>query len=172
MNLLFANDKRGAYPPSWYADTVEHLPAFDMLKGGHRADVCIVGAGYTGLSAALTLAQAGRKVIVLDAQRVGFGASGRNGGQLGSGQRVEQPRLEQMFGRDTARHLWALGEDAKAHVKGLIADHDIACHLRPGIAWAAESATATDELHRYAAHMAQVYDYDCLLYTSPSPRDS
>ncbi|MEP6068342.1 MAG: FAD-binding oxidoreductase [Paracoccaceae bacterium] len=166
MNLLFANDRRGTYPPSWYADTVAHLPTFDMLKGAARADVCIVGAGYTGLSAALSLAKAGRKVIVLDAQRVGFGASGRNGGQLGSGQRVEQPKLEKMLGHDTARHLWTLGEEAKSHVKGLIADNNIACHLKPGIAWAAESAAATDELHHYAAHMAQHYGYDIEAFDS------
>ena len=98
MNLLFANDKRGQYPQSWYAATADALPRFAPLKGAQKADVCVVGAGYTGLSAALHLAQAGRDVVLLDAQRVGFGASGRNGGQLGSGQRVDQDKLEKMLG--------------------------------------------------------------------------
>ena len=86
MNLLHANDKPGAYPESYYAATATQLPPFPVLKGAHKADLCVIGGGYTGLSAALHAAQAGLSVILLEAQRVGFGASGRNGGQLGSGQ--------------------------------------------------------------------------------------
>ena len=102
MDLLYANDRAGAYPDSWYAATATPLPAFPALKGEARADVCVIGGGYTGLSAALHLAEAGRRVILLEAQRVGFGASGRNGGQLGSGQRQDQEVLEKMLGRDDA----------------------------------------------------------------------
>ncbi|WP_299588400.1 FAD-binding oxidoreductase [uncultured Tateyamaria sp.] len=159
MNLLFANDRAGTYPPSWYAATAEVTPERPPLRGEQSADVCIVGAGYTGLSAALHLAEAGRRVVVVDAHRVGFGASGRNGGQLGSGQRVEQPYLEQMLGIDTARKLWDLGQDAKALVKDLIARHDIDCALRPGIAWTAERASDVDDLRHYADHMARQYDH-------------
>jgi gamma-glutamylputrescine oxidase len=92
MNLLFANDRRGEYPQSWYAATANTIPPFDTLRGEVRADVCIVGAGYTGLSAALHLAERGFDVVLLEAHRVGFGASGRNGGQLGSGQRTLNTR--------------------------------------------------------------------------------
>ncbi|MEO0668435.1 MAG: FAD-binding oxidoreductase [Pseudomonadota bacterium] len=159
MNLLYANDRPGAYPDSWYAATSETGPARDPLRGTVRADVCVVGAGYTGLSAALHLAQAGRRVVVLEAQRVGFGASGRNGGQLGAGQRVEQPSLEAMVGRDSARDLWSLGREAVALVKALVAEHDIDCFLKPGLAWTAEHAGDVDDLHRYADHMARQYDY-------------
>ena len=84
MQLLYSNDKRGAYPNSWYAATTTPLDPFPVLKGETQADVCVIGAGYTGLSTALHLAQAGRDVVLIDAQRVGFGASGRNGGQLGT----------------------------------------------------------------------------------------
>ena len=79
MNLLFSNDRRGTYPPSLYADQVTPLAPFPALKGDIRADVCVVGGGYTGLSAALHLAEAGYDVTLLEAHRVGFGASGRNG---------------------------------------------------------------------------------------------
>ena len=81
MNLLHANDKTGQYPASYYAATATPLAEFAPLKGEVRADVCIVGGGYTGLSAALHLAQKGRRVVLLEAHRVGFGASGRNGMQ-------------------------------------------------------------------------------------------
>ena len=114
MNLLHLNDGLGAYPPSLYADQNTALPPFPPLRGEARADVVVVGAGFTGLSAAIHLARAGRRVIVLDAQRVGFGASGRNGGQLGSGQRLDVEDLERLAGKDAARRLWDMAEAAKA----------------------------------------------------------
>lgn len=160
MNLLYANDKAGTYPPSWYAASTPGPAPFDTLKGEITADVCVIGAGYTGLSAALHLAQAGRRVVVLEAHRVGFGASGRNGGQLGSGQRVEQDSLERMVGETRARALWDLGEDAKALVKSLIEAHDIDCHLKPGIVWAGSSLSDVGHLHRYAALLNEKYGYD------------
>ena len=94
LDLLTANDRAGAYPPSWYAATAAPLPPFPALAGEVEADVCVVGGGYTGLSAALHLAEAGLDVVLLEAQRVGWGASGRNGGQVGSGQRRDQDWLE------------------------------------------------------------------------------
>lgn len=158
MNLLFSNDTRGSYPDSWYAATAPVEPPRTALHGATRADVCIVGGGYTGLSAALHLAEAGLDVVLLEAHRAGFGASGRNGGQLGSGQRRDQMELEKMVGRDTARQLWTLGEDAKALVRSLIARHDIDCALRPGVAWAATTDSSAKDLHAYAAHMQQHYN--------------
>ena len=157
--LLYANDTAGTYPPSWYAATTPALDPFPALKGTVTADVCVIGAGYTGLSAALHLAEAGRDVVLLDAQRVGFGASGRNGGQLGSGQRKDQLELEAMVGRDDARKLWDLGEEAKALVRSLVETHSIDCHLKPGIAWAASRRGDVADLHAYADHMARHYDY-------------
>lgn len=160
MNLLFANDRRGEYPPSWYAATATPLDPFPALRGATRADVCIVGAGYTGLSAALHLARAGLDVVVLDAHRVGFGASGRNGGQVGSGQRLDQDALERAHGRDTARMLWDLGEEAKALVRGLIADHAMPVTFKPGIVHACRSAAEVDHARAYAEKLARDYGYD------------
>ncbi len=162
MNLLYANDRRGEYPPSWYAATATPLEPFALLKGAQKADVCVIGAGYTGLSAALHLAQAGRDVVLLDAQRVGFGASGRNGGQLGSGQRMEQDALEALMGEPEAAKLWDLGEDAKDLVKSLIAEHKIDCHLKPGVAWTGSTDGEVRHLHEYANLLATKYDYDQL----------
>ncbi len=162
MDLLYANDQRGEYPKSWYAATTPSLPPFAPLTETISADVCVIGGGYTGLSTALHLAKAGRRVVVLEAQRVGFGASGRNGGQLGSGQRVDQTTLEAAVGKDRAQILWRLGEDAKALVKGLIADHQIDCYLKPGVAWTGSSAKEVSELHSYADHLEASYGYEQL----------
>ncbi len=168
MNLLHSNDRRGQHAPSWYAATAHDAPARPMLKGEAKADVCIVGAGFTGLSAALHLAEAGLSVIVLEAHRTGFGASGRNGGQLGSGQRQEQTEIEALMGRDDARHLWALAEEAKALVKSLIGKHQIECNLRPGVAHACFTRREVDHEHRYADHLAQVYGYEAVEKLGPS----
>ena len=160
MNLLFSNDRPGQYPNSWYAATATALPECPPLRGETRADVCVVGAGFTGLSAALHLAEAGYDVALIEAHRVGFGASGRNGGQLGSGQRVDQEKLEKLVGPDDAMTLWHQAEDAKALVKSLVARHAIDCHLKPGIAHACFSAREMAEEHAYAQHLRTRYGYD------------
>ena len=140
--LLHLNDQDGTYPPSWYAATAVGMPQAQTLKGDHQCDVAVVGGGFTGLSAALHLAERGYSVILLDAHRIGWGASGRNGGQVGTGQRVAQDDLEQKVDSALARDAWQVAQEAKALVKDLIARHDIPCDYR-----------------------------SCLLYTSPSPRD-
>jgi gamma-glutamylputrescine oxidase len=159
MNLLFSNDKTGKYPDSWYAATANALPPFAPLRGETRADVCVVGAGYTGLSAALHLAKAGLDVVVVEAHRAGFGASGRNGGQLGSGQRMEQDGLERLVGKDDAAKLWDMGEEAKTLVKSLVKNHNIDCHLKPGVAHTASTVADVKHAHRYAEKLQRDYGY-------------
>ncbi len=159
MNLLYANDRRGRYPDSWYAATAPAHDPFERLKGQQQADVCVVGAGYTGLSTALHLAEAGLDVVLLDAHRVGFGASGRNGGQLGSGQRVGQQSLEKQVGAAEAAKLWALAEDAKDLVKSLVEKHKIHCHLKAGIAHACFTRAEVAEEHADAEHLHKRYGY-------------
>lgn len=158
MKLLYANDRRGEYPPSLYAETCTPLDRFPPLKGETRADVAVVGGGYTGLSAALHLARAGRDVVLVDAHRVGFGASGRNGGQIGSGQRQEVDWLERHHGRDSARRLWNLAEDAKALVRSLAAQSGVP--VRDGVAHACRSASEVEHAAHMAAHLAAHYGYD------------
>lgn len=162
MNLLFANDRPGQYPGSWYAATATPLPPFPALAGAVSADVAILGGGFTGLSAALELAGRGLRVVLLDAQRVGFGASGRNGGQVGSGQRLEQDVLERVMGRADARTLWDLSQEAKAMVRDLIARHDIPAAWRPGIAHACRTASEVAHAHAYAEKLARDYGYDAV----------
>ena len=160
MNLLYCNDKAGEYPNSWYAATANPQERFAPLKASVHADVCIVGGGYTGLSAALHLAEAGLSVVLVEAHRVGFGASGRNGGQLGSGQRMGQDGLRALAGADDADRLWDLAEDAKALVKDLIARHSIDCDLKPGVAETASSVGEVGKLHDHAEILNGRYGYD------------
>lgn len=162
MDLLYANDQVGQFPPSWYAATVDTPDIKPPLNGSLKADVCIVGAGYTGLSAAIHLAEAGMSVVVLEAHRAGFGASGRNGGQLSSGQRVGQDALEKMMGNAEAKALWALAEEAKSLVKDLIKRHEIECHLKPGVAWTGSNTADVGHLHAYARFLQDRYAYDHL----------
>ena len=161
-DLLTANDRPGEYPPSWYAATARLLPPFPSLAGDVEADVCVVGGGYAGLSAALHLAEAGLSVALVEAQRVGWGASGRNGGQVGSGQRREQDWLEAAFGRTRAHALWDMAEEAKALVRGLVARHGIACDLRDGILHAAHKARFVPAYHAEAGKLARDYGYDAI----------
>ncbi|MEY8840865.1 NAD(P)/FAD-dependent oxidoreductase, partial [Cribrihabitans sp. XS_ASV171] len=160
MNLLHSNDRPGEYPPSWYAETANPTERFAPLQGETRADVCVIGAGYTGLSAALHLAEAGRDVVLVEAHRVGFGASGRNGGQLGSAQRMDQEDLEKLVGVDDAAKLWDLAEDAKRLVKELIARHEIDCDLKPGVATLGFDAGEMRDLHAHAGHLRDRYGYE------------
>lgn len=159
MNLLFANDKAGEYPASYYAATAADIGRFPTLRGDIRADVCVIGGGYTGLSAALHLAKRGMDVVLLEAHRVGFGASGRNGGQAGSGQRQDQDWLEKTVGVDHARRLWDLSEEAKSMVKDLIRDHSMPCTFHDGIVHACWTDAEVTHAHHYAEKMARDYGY-------------
>tara|TARA_R110002096_G_scaffold51912_2_gene135408 strand:+ start:3158 stop:4459 length:1302 start_codon:yes stop_codon:yes gene_type:complete len=159
MNLLHANDRAGRYPASYYAATAAALEPLEPLTGHVRADVCIVGGGFTGLSAALHLAQRGFSVVLLEAHRVGFGASGRNGGQVGSGQRIDQATLEKTLGPDIARRLWQIGEEAKELVRSLIVRHDMPVTFYPGIAHACRTAAEVREAHENAEKLERDYGY-------------
>lgn len=159
MNLLYANDRLGTYPASWYAATATPLAPFPPLEGAAAADVCVIGGGYTGLSAALHLAQKGLSVVLLEAHRVGFGASGRNGGQVGSGQRLEQDVLERMLGKPDARRLWDMSQDAKALIRSLIADHAMPVTFHPGVAHACWHDGEVAHSRANAEKLAREYDY-------------
>ncbi len=159
-SFLYANDVEGVYPPSYYAASADPLEPFPALEGPVSCDVCVVGAGYTGLSSALHLTQRGYDVVLLDAHRVGWGASGRNGGQVASGQRKDQEALEQSLGEGPARRLWDLAQDANALVKSLSADHAIDCQYKDGSLHADHKRRYVDSSKAYAEKLQRDYDYD------------
>ena len=158
--LLYRNDLRGQYPQSWYAATADVLETLPRLSESLSCDVCIIGGGFTGLSAALTLASAGIDVVLLDAHRIGWGASGRNGGQLGSGQRVDQDELEKKYGSDHARALWDLAQVSKQNVHDLIKQYGIDCDYRSGIMHVDHKRRFTRETAEYVDKLNTEYDYD------------
>ena len=120
------------YPPSWYAASATPLPLQPTLRGRLDADICILGAGYTGLSAALELAEAGYRVVVLEAERIGWGASGRNGGQAIAGFGCGEAKLEALVGFDDARKMFDLSREGLQWLRERIKKHDIACDWRDG----------------------------------------
>lgn len=152
--------ERAPHAPSLYAATAHEAPERPPLDGDVSCDVCVIGAGYTGLSTALHLAQKGRRVIVIEANRVGWGASGRNGGQLHSGQRRDQETLEDWFGFDKARALFDLAEEAKRTVKSLISAHGIDCDWREGLIHAVHKKSWLREADREVEHLIARYGWD------------
>jgi gamma-glutamylputrescine oxidase len=157
MNPLYRNDKRGEHAPSWYAASLPPEVARPELRGGHHADVAVIGAGYTGLWAALTLARAGRKVVVLEAHRTGFGASGRNGGQVQSGFNKPQSWLEERLGKTSARALWDMSEAAKDQLRDFCATHAPEAAFRAGLAHGEYGLADLDHARREGDHMARHY---------------
>jgi len=143
--------------PTWYEATGHPVPPRPPLEGTVEADVCVVGAGFTGLSAALHLAQAGLKVVVLEARTVGGGASGRNGGQIHSGQRVDQDTLEKDLGDDHAHRLWDLAQESSTLLRSLVRDHAIACDLRDGLLHVAWKERDAPHLKAYGEHLNRHY---------------
>ena len=152
------------YPDSYYHASQNRSVELPTLEGSCRADVCIIGGGYTGLSSALHLAERGYDVVLLEARKPGWGASGRNGGQLCSGQRKDQIALSSMVGADAARELWELAEAAKDLAKSLISRHQIDCDLKPGIAHPNHKSDYDVDSRDYVEYLRHHYDYDQIEY--------
>ena len=147
-------------PPSFYRLSATGIPEYPRIEGSRKADVCIVGGGFTGLSAALHLAEAGADVVLLEADRIAGGASGRNGGQIHSGQRRDQLWLEKRFGFERAKLLWDCAEDAKALVRSLIVRFAIQCDLRPGVIEALHKPSLVPEAGELVEALRSRYGYD------------
>lgn len=155
---------RASAPDSWYhADAVRPFAATQPWQGDGRADVVVIGAGFTGTSAALELAQAGRDVVLLEAGALGAGASGRNGGLVCSGWRHDQSWLEARMGLDDARALWRFTEDAKLHLTAVMARHGIAADRASGLVYAAHRPGLMAALDADASMMQARYDYQPLV---------
>ena len=114
-------------PPSLWAATAEPAPATPPLEGDHRFDIAIIGGGFTGLSAALHAAKARAKVVVLEASEPGWGASGRNGGQVIAGFKLDPGDIIDKYGEPRGNRLIELGDKAPDLVFDLIRRYAISC---------------------------------------------
>jgi len=156
-------------PPlaSAYAAAAPAAPPRPALDGRAEADACVVGAGLFGLSAALELAARGLSVVVLEAAHVGWGASGRSGGQVIRGYNPSMATLEARLGAPHARALWDLAEEGRRMIGERVAAHAIDCALTPGFLYAgtkprhrAEAEAFAEECARYGADGVRVLDAD------------
>ena len=143
----------------YHHSAVRPFKAACALDCDLTVDVVVIGAGFTGTSAALDLATAGLKVVVLEANLIGAGASGRNGGLACSGWRHDQVWLEDRLGKADALKLWRLAEDAKADLLARMVSLQIDADWQAGQIFAAHTQKMMDALDRDAAHMAQAYDH-------------
>lgn len=136
-----------AHTGSWYAASLPaHLDRLrDPLDGDISCDVCIIGAGFAGVSAAYHLAKAGQRVILLDSKRVGWGASGRNGGQLHPGHRQDLQWFHETMGANIAARVHEATRASLAHFDGLIVEHDIPCDRTRGLLSACRKQSDIDE---------------------------
>ncbi|MBA8907848.1 NAD(P)/FAD-dependent oxidoreductase [Aminobacter ciceronei] len=144
---------------SWYEDTAGPRPEYPALDGDLQADVVIIGGGFTGLSAATHLAKAGTNVVLIEAHRFGDGASGRNGGQLGTGQRAWAEELEGELGFTRAKALFDLAEEAKAHLLDFTAANGIDIDYMPGQMSVAHKRRYVDDYKAHAEIMASRFNY-------------
>jgi gamma-glutamylputrescine oxidase len=148
---------------SYYAHsvTVELAPT-PPLRGHHRADVCVVGGGITGCSAALHLAERGYRVVLLEARHIGWGASGRSGGQLLPGLGTDIDVVADALGLEAARAVFDMTREAVDLSVELIRRHDIPCDLQRGAIHAALKPRHVRALQAMRERLAEGYGYDAL----------
>jgi len=151
---------------SWYEASVRRPPASPRIEGRIDADVCIVGGGYAGLSAALELRSRGYSVALLEAQRIGWGASGRNGGQVIAGY-VGEDAVESQLPVADARHAWDVSVEGLRLLHQRIADHAIDCDYVPGYLMLATGPRKATALHKWVNRVADLYDYSLHWITHP-----
>lgn len=145
---------------SFYRSSVEDLNSQDQLTSDIDVDICVIGGGLTGISSAINLSKKGYSVILCEARKIGWGASGRNGGQLGIGMRKDQFTIEKKLGLRHAKELWSLGLEAVEDVKNLIKENEIDCHLVNGVMSTACFEKDIDEYKFEIEHMAKNYDFE------------
>jgi gamma-glutamylputrescine oxidase len=140
-----------SHAPSYYAASANPSPERPPLQGTVEADVCIVGAGYTGLSSGIALAEAGYKVVVVEQARVGWGASGRNGGQIVHSFSRDIDVIEASYGRKVAEPLGAMLFEGARVLRERVSKYNISCDLKDGGIYAAETPRKVDQLREHKA---------------------
>lgn len=140
---------------SWYHASID-TPVYPALSGRQQTDVCVICGGYTGLSAALELAEAGRRVILLEAEQPGWGCSGRNGGQINPGLACDHSVLERALGKEDALKVWQLSLDGVQLIQQRAARHAIECDLTAGILLVANRPRHVPELRAWQQQLERL----------------
>jgi gamma-glutamylputrescine oxidase len=158
----------GVIEKSYYEASVIRPKSSSALCDSLKVDVCVIGGGYSGLSAALELAERGYKVALLEAQRIGWGASGRNGGQVIVGFGADgETAIEKQLSPENAKRAWNISVEALALLQQRIARYDIRCDYEPGYMTLAVSERKARELEKWYRHITQDYQYP-LQWIEPS----
>lgn len=144
---------------SWYQASVEERPTYPTLDGSQTVDVTIIGGGYTGLQAACSLAVAGVSVALIEGGHFGDGGSGRNGGQLGTGQRWWPEDAEKELGYERSKLLFDMAENAKRHLHDFATMHGIDMDYMPGQLNVSHKPGHDREYRANAEIAAERYDY-------------
>jgi gamma-glutamylputrescine oxidase len=148
-----------AHIESYYAASANPAPDRPVLTGDVEADVCVVGGGIAGCSTALHLAERGYKVVLLEGQRVGWGASGRSGGQAIVGYACSQDTLVAQVGRAAAKQMFDLSVEAQELIRSLVAQHHIDCDLHWGHLHTALKPRQVGELRAHQEELERDYGY-------------
>ena len=149
LDTLLSRDSGAvSHVASYYAATANPSPARPALQGTVSADVCVIGAGFTGLSTALHLAERGYRVVVLEGARVSWGASGRNGGQLVNGFNRDLDGIARRYGKAAAEAIGPLLFEGAAIIRQQVQKYDIHCDLKPGNLYMAFNRKQYAELER------------------------
>ncbi|WP_377294000.1 NAD(P)/FAD-dependent oxidoreductase [Rhizobium sp. SG2393] len=149
---------------SWYEATVPDRPAYPAMDGSRQTSVAVIGGGFTGLQAALNLARHGIDVTLIEAHRIADGASGRNGGQLGTGQRWWPEEAEAELGLERSRALFAMAENAKRHLLDFARNHAIDIDFMPGHLSVSHKPAYEKDYRENARILAERYDYPHLRF--------
>jgi len=158
MTLLSADQQLTKH--SYYVATAPRGAGHEALESALDCDVAIVGGGLAGLSAAIELAQRGFSVVVLEAQQVGWGASGRNGGQVIAGLACDQAVIEDQLGETASRAVWDMTMEALRLIEERRERFDIDCDWRSGFLSVAIGARKARSLQTWQAHMQRAYGYE------------
>jgi gamma-glutamylputrescine oxidase len=152
--------KDHALPPSYYEASAGLRVDYPPLQGDIECDVCVVGAGLAGLHTALNLAERGYKVVLLEARRAGWGASGRNGGHVIPEYACGMQKLEETLGLESARHCWTLAREAAETLRHRIARHGIDCDYQAGHIEAGITPRHVESLRDWQRHARKNYAHE------------
>lgn len=155
---------RLGYVASYYAATAHRAPERPTLEGSLDADVCVVGGGIAGCSAALHLAERGMQVVLLEHNRIGWGASGRSGAQAIQGVAAGQAKLDRLIGPQAARAVWDVSVEGLQLMRQLIRRFAIDCNWVDGYMLAAVKQRHVRELQAELAELRDGYGYTSLRY--------